>query len=52
MTTPEFGRSPSALHRCPHRLPPQLRRPAAIALVARALRAAGRKAKLKESSNG
>ena len=38
--------------RCLHRANPTSRRPAAIALVARALRAAGRKAKLKESSDG
>jgi hypothetical protein len=38
--------------RCLHLANPKLRRPAAIALAARALRAAGRKAKLKESSDG
>jgi hypothetical protein len=38
--------------RCPHRVHPTSRRTAAIALAARALRAAGRKAKLKEYFHG
>jgi hypothetical protein len=38
--------------RCPHRVAPTSRRTVAIALAARALRAAGRKAKLKEYFHG
>jgi hypothetical protein len=38
--------------RLPHRVSPTSRRTAAIALAARALRAAGRKAKLKEYFHG
>ena len=38
--------------RCLHRVHPTSRRTAAIALAARALRAAGRKAKLKEYFHG
>jgi hypothetical protein len=38
--------------RCQHRVTPTSRRTAAIALAARALRAAGRKAKLKEYFHG